>query len=99
MDRQEVSLRELMEEKFKSLERRVAELTRAIETLAAATVSKERFDSTYNRVIKLEQALSDMDNRLDKAESYIGIWRYLGAAIVTVITALVIAWLAGRMGA
>jgi len=94
----DVSLRDLMETKFNHLDTRIQELKSAIEKLAEGTVTAERFESTYHKVSKLEQAVDDLDNRLDKAEGYIGIWRYLGAAAVTVIVTILIAWLSGRLG-
>jgi hypothetical protein len=94
----EVSLRDLMEEKFQALDIRLSELKRAIERLAENTVSVERFESTYHKVGRLERAVEDLDERISKTEGYIGIWRYIGAGIMTVILAILIAWLSGTLG-
>lgn len=94
---EDVSLKELMETRFQALERRIDELTRAIERLAEGTVSAERFESAYHKVSKLEQAVADLDNRLGKAEGYIGAWRYIGATVITIVTALAIAWLSSHL--
>lgn len=101
----EVTLKEFLEEKFRHQEsrleatnRRLDQLTMAIEKLAETTVSIKKFESTCHRVGELQQAIRDMDQRLDKAENYIGIWRYLGAGAVTVILAILIAWLKVSLG-
>lgn len=101
----DVSLREYLEEKFKHQDgridgtnRRLDQLTDAIVKLTESTVTLKKFESTYHRVGELQQMLHDVDNRVDKVEGYIGTWRYIGAAVVTVIVAIVIAWLKGALG-
>lgn len=94
----DISLRDLMEEKFQALDMRLSELKRAIERLAENTVSVERFESAYHKVGRLEKAVEDLDDRIAKAEGYIGIWRYIGAGLMTVILAILIAWLSGTLG-
>lgn len=93
----DVSLRDLMETKFNNLDRRIDELKRAIEKMAENTVAVERFNSTYHKVAKLEQAVKDLDDRLDKSEGFISIWRYIGATVITILVALIIGWLSGRL--
>lgn len=101
----EVTLREFLEEKFRHQDtridgtnRRLDQLTVAIEKMAESTVTIKKFESTYHRVGKLQQAISDLDDRVAKTEGYIGIWRYIGAGIMTVILTILIAWLSGALG-
>ena len=92
-----ITLKELMEEKFRALDARIYELKLSIDRLAQNTVAIDRFESQYRKVGELHEAIKNLDTRLDKAESYIGIWRYIGAGIVTIILALIIAYLSGRL--
>lgn len=101
----EVTLKEFLEEKFKHQDgridgtnRRLDQLAMAIEKLAENMVSVNRFESTYHRVGELQQAIRDLDERMDKAEGYIGVWRYIGAGVMTVVMAILIAWLSGTLG-
>lgn len=94
----DVSLRDLFEEKFNHLDRRISELKDAIEKLAGNTVPLERFETSCKRIRTLEIDAKDMDTRLDKVESYIGVWRYIGSAIVFILLAIIVAWLKNQLG-
>jgi len=92
-----ITLKELMEEKFRALDARLYELKLAVDRLAENTVAVDRFESTTHKVVQLQQMTNDIDDRLVRVEGYIGVWRYIGAGLMTIVLALLIAWLSGRL--
>lgn len=92
------ALRELMEVKFKHLEERIDHLKHAIEKMAESSVKAYQFESTTRKVDELQQMTKTLDDRMDDAEGYIRIYRYVGMLLVSVILAIVIAWLKGVLG-
>jgi chaperonin cofactor prefoldin len=92
------ALRELMEVKFKHLEKRIDDLRQAIEKMAETSIKTYQFESTVRKVDELRQMTKTLDDRIDDAESYIKIYRYVGMLLVSVVLAIVIAWLKGVLG-
>lgn len=99
MSNSEVSaLRELMEVKFAHLEQQIQQLRQAVERLAEGTVRAERFESALLKIRELERMIGSLDDRLNRAETNIQAYRYIGGLIVGVMVALVVAWLKDQLG-
>jgi methyltransferase-like protein len=101
----EITLKEFLEEKFKHQDqridgtnRRLDHLTLVIEKLTETTVTIKKFDSAYHQISELRKNLDTTDNRITVLEGFINIWRYIGAALTTILLAIIIAWLSGRLG-
>lgn len=92
------ALHELMEVKFKHLEKRIDDLKQAIEKMAEGSVKAYQFESTVRKVDELRQMAKTLDDRVDSVEGYVTVYRYVGMLLVSVILAIVIAWLKGILG-
>ncbi|MEE9365417.1 MAG: hypothetical protein V3W44_01920 [Dehalococcoidales bacterium] len=100
----DTGLRELVEAKSGHMETRSGRLERTVEKQADSTIGRERFDSATLKIRDLHAGARQTDKRLDgiekrqdAADGRAKVYRYIGGIVVTVATALVIAWLAGML--
>lgn len=100
----DTGLRELVEAKFDHMETRFDRLERTVEKQADATISRERFESAMMKIRDVQaiqkqhdDRVDDVEKRQDATDGQAKIYRYIGGLVVTIATALVIAWLAGML--
>ena len=91
----DVTLRELMEEKFQSLDKQLADIRESLDYLSQNMVHQKRFDSKMHDVEKLEAMVGTQDKRIVRVEHFQSILKYVGGLAVMILMAVAIAWLTG----
>ncbi len=100
----DIGLRELMQIKFAHMETRFDDMKRTFEKAMEVTARADRVESVMLKVRELQVTFKHTDTRLDdierrqnEAEGQNKIYRYIGGLVITIVMALVIAWLGGRL--
>lgn len=91
----DVTLKELMEDKFQRLDKQLLEIKQALNHLSQNMVHKDRFESKMHSVKELRAQVAQQDERIDDVEHFQSVLKYVGGVLVSIGVALVIAKLSG----
>ena len=91
----DVPLRDFVEGRFQVVENQLGEIKDALNFLSSNMVRKDRFESKMHTVKELRAMVDSQDERIDGVEHFQSVLKYVGGLVVTILVAVVIAWVTG----